>query len=90
MGPLALTREVEAALAADQAIAQAPEAPSPPPAEPAPKPPMPVPSLEELEAVMQRCHGNVLQAARELGASRQQLYRWFKRRGIDPSKYRPE
>jgi len=41
------------------------------------------PSREELEACLRRADGNVSAAARELGRSVKQVYRWVERLEID-------
>ncbi len=73
--PLALTPEVERALAAGRALAAA-------------APDEEAPSRETLEAALARARGKVAAAARQLGCSRQQLYRWAARHGLDPSRFR--
>jgi len=48
------------------------------------------PSREELEALLRRHDGNVASVGRDLGRHRQQVYRWLKRYGLDPSVFRSE
>ncbi|HEY0192916.1 MAG TPA: sigma 54-interacting transcriptional regulator [Kofleriaceae bacterium] len=42
----------------------------------------------EIEALLARCSGNVIAVGREMNVRRTQLYRWFKRFGIDPETFR--
>ena len=46
------------------------------------------PPREELEALLAATEGNVKQAAIEYGCHRNQLYRWLRRRRIDPRVFR--
>jgi transcriptional regulator with GAF, ATPase, and Fis domain len=46
------------------------------------------PGREALEAALQAARGNVKKAAIDNGWHRTQLYRWIKRAGIDPQRYR--
>jgi DNA-binding NtrC family response regulator len=43
---------------------------------------------DELDALLQKHHGNVSKVAAELGRVRQQVQRWLKRYGLDPERYR--
>ena len=47
-----------------------------------------VPEKAELEKVLTAARGNVAQAARALGTSARQLYRWLDRAGVDPESFR--
>jgi transcriptional regulator with GAF, ATPase, and Fis domain len=87
--PLRLHPQVQAALAADRALTV------PPPAEPAaperstePPPEPALPTVQELRAALERFHGNVAKAARHLGCSRQQLYRWLVSHELDAASFR--
>jgi transcriptional regulator with GAF, ATPase, and Fis domain len=46
------------------------------------------PPREELEALLSQAGGNVARLAGHYGKDRKQVYRWLKRRGIDPGAYR--
>ena len=48
------------------------------------------PTKDELEALLQRHDGNVASVGRDLGRHRQQVYRWLKRHGLDPSSFRSD
>jgi DNA-binding NtrC family response regulator len=98
---LGLSPRLEQALVSERALGQGP-APRPAPAlapEPAPTPardnaadmppPVRVPSAAELEAVLKRFQGSVTHAARHLGCSRQQLYRWLDAYGMKLEQFRP-
>jgi transcriptional regulator with PAS, ATPase and Fis domain len=50
----------------------------------------PPPSATELEELLQRCNGNVLRVARELGRSPPLIYRWCRRFKLDPERFRPK
>jgi DNA-binding NtrC family response regulator len=98
---LALSPRLEQALASEQALGQG-AAPTPTPA-PAPElalaasrdsaasapPQARVPSAAELESVLDRFQGSVTHAARHLGCSRQQLYRWLDMYGMTLERFRP-
>ncbi|MBL8785549.1 MAG: sigma 54-interacting transcriptional regulator [Deltaproteobacteria bacterium] len=77
---LELVPHVVSALAA-----QADLAPDVAPAVPSEAPPR---GPDELVPVLERHRGNVAAAARELGLTRQSLYRLIERLGIDPERYR--
>lgn len=78
-GPLELLPEVTAALTASRRLAQEePEAPDP----------RKVPTADELVQTLDRYHGKVVAVARHYGCTRPQLYRWMKKRGIDPKSFR--
>lgn len=47
-----------------------------------------VPNKPALEAALTSANGNVAQAARSLGTSARQLYRWLSRAGLDPERFR--
>jgi sigma-54 dependent transcriptional regulator, acetoin dehydrogenase operon transcriptional activator AcoR len=47
-----------------------------------------VPGKAELETALTSANGNVAQAARSLGTSARQLYRWLGRAGLDPENFR--
>jgi transcriptional regulator with AAA-type ATPase domain len=47
-------------------------------------------SKEELESLLRQHGGNVASIARVTGKHRQQIYRWLKRDGLDPKRYRAE
>ncbi|MBN1205357.1 MAG: helix-turn-helix domain-containing protein [Myxococcaceae bacterium] len=99
--PLELSPRLEQALASERALGQGPT-PTPAP-DPGPTPtPMPtrgtaddappalrVPSAAELESVLERFQGSVTHAARHLGCSRQQLYRWLDAHGMKLDRFRP-
>jgi DNA-binding NtrC family response regulator len=98
---LGLSPRLEQALASERALGQGP-APTPTPApapEPAPapardtaggaQPPVRVPSAAELESILERFQGSVTHAARHLGCSRQQLYRWLDAYGLKLDRFRP-
>ncbi len=77
--PLDLRPEVEAVLAANRAIVgDEPE-----------RPPAGEPTREQLADALTRFHGQVAAAARHLGGTRQQLYRWARKHGLDPQRFRP-
>jgi len=70
-------------------------APAPPPAriEEAPSEPARLRASDqqrrsELDVLMREHGGNVTVVARRLGKAREQVYRWIKRLGIDPARYR--
>jgi transcriptional regulator with PAS, ATPase and Fis domain len=52
------------------------------------KAPEPGPSPEELEALLVRHQGNVADVSRALGRQRAAVWRWIKRFGLGPEKYR--
>lgn len=52
------------------------------------RPVVPPPDLESLRHVLELCRGNVLRAARMLGASRYQIYRWLNHYGIELASFR--
>lgn len=54
---------------------------------PAP-PPVHIPLPSEVTEVLTRHAGNVTETAKELGVSRQVLYKWMERMKIDPDKFR--
>ncbi len=90
-GPLRLTPEVQSALAGQSAIAplRAETLSSPsgsaslPPARPAP------PDGATLLSALAEAGGNIAAAARALGGSRQQLYRWARALGVPLDPRRP-
>ncbi|WP_375769638.1 sigma 54-interacting transcriptional regulator [Archangium gephyra] len=87
--PLELSPRLEQALAAERALGQGAEpAPAPGREEDAPSG-VRVPGAAELEAVLERFQGKVTQAARHLGCSRQQLYRWLEAYGLTVERFRP-
>jgi DNA-binding NtrC family response regulator len=76
--------------AAPVAPAAVPAAVPAPAAAPAPASARPVrPSGPELEEQLRQLDGNVRSLAEQLGVSRNTLYKWFKRYGIDPGSFRP-
>jgi transcriptional regulator with PAS, ATPase and Fis domain len=50
----------------------------------------PPPTAAELEELLQRCSGNVLRVARELGRTAPLIYRWCRRFKLDPETFRPK
>jgi transcriptional regulator with PAS, ATPase and Fis domain len=48
----------------------------------------PPPNAAELEALLQRFHGNVLRVARELGRTPPLIYRWCRRFKLEPERFR--
>ncbi|APR88323.1 Response regulator of zinc sigma-54-dependent two-component system [Minicystis rosea] len=78
-GPLDLCPEVAAALTATSAVASSGLSASKPKG---------VPSAEELQRALDLTNGRISAAARHVGCSRQQLYRWLEKRGIDPKEFR--
>jgi transcriptional regulator with PAS, ATPase and Fis domain len=50
----------------------------------------PPPTASELEELLQRCNGNVLKVARELGRAAPLIYRWCRRFKLDPETFRPK
>jgi transcriptional regulator with PAS, ATPase and Fis domain len=50
----------------------------------------PPPNAGELEELLQRCNGNVLRVARELGRTPPLIYRWCRRFKLDPETFRPK
>lgn len=96
--PLGLSPRLEQSLASERALRPEPEptpelaraaAPTPWPDGAAhARPPVRVPSAAELAAVLERYQGSVTQAARELGCSRQQLYRWLESAGLSLERFR--
>jgi transcriptional regulator with PAS, ATPase and Fis domain len=48
----------------------------------------PPPNAAELEAMLQRFHGNVLRVAREVGRTPPLIYRWCRRYKLDPEHFR--
>ncbi len=46
------------------------------------------PGREQIEDVLRRTRGNIVQAAAELGRDRAQVYRWLRRFGIEPDSFR--
>jgi DNA-binding NtrC family response regulator len=79
-GPLDLLPEVAAALEASRALAPEAAGATPRPQE--------VPTAEQLAEALDHFHGKVAAVARHFGATRQQLYRWLEKRGIDPRSFR--
>jgi transcriptional regulator with GAF, ATPase, and Fis domain len=47
-----------------------------------------VPNKSEMEKALTTANGNVAQAARSLGTSARQLYRWLGKAGLDPDQFR--
>ena len=47
-------------------------------------------SKEQLTALLHQHGGNVASIARATGKHRQQIYRWLKRDGLDPTQFRPK
>ena len=47
------------------------------------------PQADELRKALELSQGQISEAARHLGCTRQQLYRWMEKRGIDCNDYRP-
>jgi DNA-binding NtrC family response regulator len=82
-GPLSLCSEVRQSLDADEAIL------SPTATSSAPRPPAGVPLPREIiERTLRATGGRVAEAARRLGCTRQQLYRWIAAHQIDVDKLR--
>jgi len=75
--PLDLYPEVAAALEATAVVTGAPASK-----------PKSVPSAEELRRILDLAQGQISAAARHLGCSRQQLYRWLDKRGLDRDAFR--
>ena len=61
-------------------------APAPPPARAAPNGPSPTPA--QLEELLRRYDGNVADVSRELGKHRAAVWRWIKKFGLGPQKFR--
>jgi DNA-binding NtrC family response regulator len=78
-GPLDLLPEVAAALAASRMLA---------PEQQEEQDPRKVPTADELVQALERFHGKVVAVARHYGCTRPQLYRWMKKRGLDPQSFR--
>jgi DNA-binding NtrC family response regulator len=78
-GPLALTADVQQALASTRSIAPPAQAPAPAPA---------TLDKDELEGLMALFQGKVAAGARHLGITRPRLYRLLWAHGIDPAAYR--
>jgi DNA-binding NtrC family response regulator len=91
--PLGLSPRLEQALASERMLGQTgapPPMPPPPPGEVVrARPVIQVPPAAELESVLERFQGSVAQAARHLGCSRQQLYRWLEGYGMTLERFRP-
>src|SRR6185437_8877798 len=81
--PLGLYPEVVAALEATQAIAGG-EAEDAAPVEKESG----VPSAEAIERALELSEGSIADAARRLGGSRQQMYRWLEARGVSLARFR--
>lgn len=62
--------------------------PSGPGAPMARKSPEPAPTAEELDALLQKHRGNVAEVSRSLGRQRAAVWRWIKRFGLGPDRYR--
>lgn len=52
------------------------------------KPPEPAPSAAQLDALLRAHHGNVADVSRALGRQRAAVWRWIKRFGLGPERYR--
>ncbi|MFT4978360.1 MAG: DNA-binding NtrC family response regulator [Myxococcota bacterium] len=79
-GPtLQLSGSVREALKTYEALAAVEEAPASTSSEP---------DADELTALLDRHRGSISAVARNLSASRQQVYRWLKRHNLDPADYR--
>jgi transcriptional regulator of acetoin/glycerol metabolism len=50
----------------------------------------PSPTPEQLEELLRRYDGNVADVSRELGKHRAAVWRWLKKFGIGPQKYRKD
>jgi len=50
----------------------------------------PSPTPEQLEELLKRYDGNVADVSRELGKHRAAVWRWLKKFGIGPQKYRKD
>jgi transcriptional regulator with PAS, ATPase and Fis domain len=88
--PIAL-RDLPPAVAGALQAPAAPAAAPPPAADERPtgrKPPEPGPSPEELEALLVQHKGDVADVSRALGRQRAAVWRWIKRFGLGPEKYR--
>jgi transcriptional regulator of acetoin/glycerol metabolism len=48
-----------------------------------------VPIADELREALRQSHGNVAEAARQFGCSRQQIYRWMRAVGVELDEFRP-
>jgi DNA-binding NtrC family response regulator len=81
--PLSLRPEVEGALRAERRLS-AGAAESGDSAQRAP----PGSAGDAIEAALRRSSGNVADAARSLGCSRQHVYRWLEAQGLDASRFR--
>jgi DNA-binding NtrC family response regulator len=86
-GRLILHPQVQLTLAADDALREPPATGGEPEAA-LDEPDVTLPGPDELRALLVRFHGNVAQAARHLGCSRQRFYRCLQAHGIDLSEFR--
>jgi DNA-binding NtrC family response regulator len=59
-----------------------------PPDQPVPPPRSPRPDAETLRRMLAGLGGNVRELSEQLGVSRNTLYKWFRRHGIDPADFR--
>ena len=81
---LGLPPAVERKLAAQAIFNDQPPAQAPTRSRPTAK----TPGGEELERLLAECGGNVTELARRLGRHKQVVYRWLKRRGLEPKSFR--
>ena len=47
-----------------------------------------MPSREELVALLQKHHGNIVRVAKETGRSRKSVYRWLEHHGLQTATFR--
>jgi transcriptional regulator with GAF, ATPase, and Fis domain len=81
--PLSLCTEVEGVLAGERALCADGAAPAT-----AEAPSRRAPTEAALAEALSRCDGSVARAARQLGSSRQQIYRWVRAFGLDVERFR--
>ncbi len=86
--PLDLHPEVAAALVAGRAVADEASHPTRSDSDPGPAPSRGLPADEVVEKALVESRGSVSSAARALGASRQQIYRWLEQRSLSIERFR--
>jgi DNA-binding NtrC family response regulator len=89
--PLALVEQVAQMFAVGDAMT-ATVAPQPPGAETSGSPSIArgrTPIADELREALRQSRGNVAEAARQFGCSRQQIYRWMRAVGVELDEFRP-
>jgi len=94
-GPLQLVPALEATLRTYRELNEAPLAPAAPsPSAPPPSAPPAArgsrPDREALVAALSESQGKIAAAARALGTSRMQIYRWMRSYGLEPGDYRSD